>query len=254
MYAQQAVLLTMRGSIAGGLQGTLTSVVFLAMFAGGAGHIRAMEVLYLLGRGSPPGAYNSPGAFASTAWFSGLAASQSFDGYYPKASADSEGMGLHVDFVPGPAYYGAKSGTVMAATGYLARALVDHSRTLAARVVGGRVSTPYSVTVVELDGNVASGGELHPTVALRPPVSVAVIISAASAALAGLYGDAVAFAMIVLGMVSNWMMSAALSRGDLTFTHPLAAPGTPPGDGYLESGTEFLVLKGSEGAVASTLR
>ncbi|TFK93185.1 hypothetical protein K466DRAFT_581268 [Polyporus arcularius HHB13444] len=230
------------------------STAGLLGFAGSEEHLGATQVAHILGRKLLPSAYNSPGSYAAGKGYSALAKSRVFDGLHPGVSSDPSTLsqGPNTDSASGPKYTAAFSGTIIPHTGPIAKALMDRSKTLAVNVVEGRVTTPSSVTVVELPD--APDSEVHPVAKVHAPVILPIAASAAAAAACGVIGDWKTSMMIVAGMVCNGVASSSLKQGDLTFTRPVTTPGAPAGDGYLENGTEFIVLKGTESAVASVTR
>ncbi|KAI0710407.1 hypothetical protein C8T65DRAFT_648267 [Cerioporus squamosus] len=228
------------------------STAGLLGFAGSDEHLGATQIAHILGRRLLPSAYNSPGSYAAGKGYDALAKSRVFDGLHPGVSADPFTLSPSADFARGPKYTAAFSGTIIPETGPMAKALMDRSKTLAVNVVEGRVTTPSSVTVVELPD--APDSEVHPVAKVHTLVILPIAASAAAAAACAVIGDWKTASMIVAGMVCNGVASSGLKQGDLTFTRPVTTPGAPAGDGYLENGTEFIVLKGTEGAVASVTR
>ena len=228
------------------------STAGLLGFAGSDEHLGATQASHILGRKLLPSAYNSPGSYAAGKNYAALAKSRVFDGLHPGISADPATLSPNTDSASGPKYTAAFSGTIISETGPIARTIMDHSKTLAVNVIEGRVTTPSSVTVVELPN--APRSEVHPTAKVHAPVILPFVASAAAAAACGAMGDWTTATMIAAGMVCNGVASFSLKEGDLTFSRPVTTPGAPAGDGYLESGTEFVVLKGPEGAVASVTR
>ncbi|KAI0807062.1 hypothetical protein C8Q74DRAFT_1225588 [Fomes fomentarius] len=211
-------------------------------FAGGDETLHAHKVAMVEGRGRLPALYNSPGSYGAGKGYLSLSQAQVWDGLYPGVTAEPTALTSTTETTHGPKYTATFSGTVMNTTGPIAKLLMEHARSLQTHVVEGRVTTPFSVTIE------------HPVARARAPVIIPVAVSAASAAACGVIGDWPAFALIVLGMLANGAASSFLQGGDLTFTRPASTPGVPAGDGYLESGTEMVVLKGSESAVASVTR
>ena len=221
-------------------------------FVGNEEQLGATQTSHILARKSLPNAFNAPGSYAAGKALIALGKSRVFDALNPGISADPAALSSGSDFADGPKYTASFSGTVLSATGPLAKTLLEHSRTLPIEVVGGRVTSPSSVTVVELLD--APESEVHPTAKVHAPVILPVIVSVASATTSAVFGDWKICVMICLGMICNGMSSSALRQGDLTFTRPKTTAGAPAGDGYLEAGTELVVLKGSESAVASITR
>ncbi|KAI1790720.1 hypothetical protein LXA43DRAFT_468205 [Ganoderma leucocontextum] len=221
-------------------------------FVGGEKNLAALETTYVNGRRRVPSAFNSPGSYLAATGFADLAKSRVWDGPHAGVSVDSNALTSASAPSNGPKFTAAFSGSALPTTGPIAKSLADYSRKLAITVVDGRVTTPSAVTIVELPD--APKSEVHPVARISAPVILPVLASGAAAAACGVVGDWTALAMIVLGMTSNGFSSYALQAGELTFTRPVTTPGAPAGDGYLESGSEIIVLKGSEAAVSSITR
>ncbi|KAM5535599.1 hypothetical protein V8D89_010766 [Ganoderma adspersum] len=221
-------------------------------FVGGEKNLAALEATYVNGHRRVPSAFNSPGSYLAATGFARLAQSRVWDGPHASVSVDPNALTSTSTSSSGPKFTAAFSGSALPATGPIAKMLADYSRKLPVTVVEGRVTTSSSVTIVELPD--APESEVHPLTRISAPVILPVLASGAAAAASGVVGDWTALAMIILGMASNAFSSIALQSGDLTFTRPVTTPGAPAGDGYLESGSEIVVLKGSEAAVSSVTR
>nr|VWO99082.1 Alcohol oxidase [Ganoderma boninense] len=232
-------------------QSGLSSAVLLG-FVGGEKALAALEATYINGRRPIPSAFNSPGSYIAATGFSWLVKSRIWDGPHAGVSLDPNALKSETTSSKGPKFTAAFSGSTIPTTGPIAKAVVDYSRKVPITVVDGRVTTSSSVTIVELPE--APESEVHPVTRISAPVIVPVLASGAAAAACGVVGDWTTLAMIVLGMACNAFSSLALQAGDLTFTRPVTTPGAPAGDGYLESGNEIIVLKGSEAAVSSVTR
>jgi len=111
------------------------------------------------------------------------------------------------------------------------------------------------VTIAEL--GVVPETEVRPR--LQRPTSVLLacipILSSLSAcALCAVSGDWYCFSMILLGIVSNGVSCLVMGSGNLTFTHPKAAGGSPKADGIIKDDKKTVILLGDEGAVNSVTR
>lgn len=221
-------------------------------FVGGEKNLAALEATYVNGRRPVPSAFNAPGSYLTAAGFAGLAKSRVWDGPRAGVSVEPNALTSNSTSSDGPKFTAVFSGSALPTTGSIAKALTDYSRKLHTTVLEGRVTTSSAVTIVELPD--APESEVHPATRISVPVILPVLASGAAAAICGVVGDWTTFAMIVIGMASNGFASYTLQAGDLTFTRPVTTPGAPAGDGYLESGNEIVVLKGSEAAVSSVTR
>ncbi|RPD65796.1 hypothetical protein L226DRAFT_178851 [Lentinus tigrinus ALCF2SS1-7] len=221
-------------------------------FVGSDEQLGAAQTSNVFARKAMPSVFNAPGSYAAGRSLVALERSRVFDALHPGVSADPAALSAGSNFANGPKYIASFSGTVLPSTGSLAKTLLERSRMLPLDVIGGRVTTPSSVTVVELVDALES--EVHPTAKVHAPVIIPVVASATAAVASAVIGDWEILSMILLGMVCNGLSSSALKQGDLTFTRPVTTAGAPAGDGYLDAGTELVVLKGSESAVASVTR
>ncbi|CCM02452.1 uncharacterized protein FIBRA_04551 [Fibroporia radiculosa] len=114
---------------------------------------------------------------------------------------------------------------------------------------------PTLVTVVNLDN--VPPDTLFPTLPRRHSqlfASIPIFASVAACVLSGLFQDWWAFTMILLGIVTSGWACWVIGSGHFTFSHPIPAAGSPPGDGILESSSGVVVLIGEEGAVNAVTR
>lgn len=227
---------------------TISTSAFLG-FVGGEDQLVALKAAHLEGGRRFLSFFNSPGSYATGRGYVTLGECQVWDSLHHGVSANPS---ILSSTPTSPKFTAAFSGTNFSVTGPIAQLLLDFSRQKLAHVVGGRLSSPFSVTVVNLD--CALDTEEHPRVKIRAPVIIPVVASVASAAGCGIVGDWNSFATILLGMFCNGISSYFLQKGDLTFNRPFSAVGAPAGDGYLEAGNEIIILKGSESVVSTITR
>ncbi|KAI0747794.1 hypothetical protein C8Q80DRAFT_1103000 [Daedaleopsis nitida] len=220
-------------------------------FLGAEAAWQVMMLPHLHPQGHWWGRCNCPGSYQIAKRYGQVAGSQVFDGAHT-SSLDLAALNSNAEATHGPKFVASFSGTVMAMTGPIGKLLVDFSKNVPMIVAEGRVTTPHSVTIVDLDS--APNSEEHPSVRVNAPVIVPIAASAAAAAACGVTGDWKTFTLIIFGMAVGGYASSRLQAGDLTFTRPATTPGAPAGDGYLDAGNELIVLKGSEDAVSSVTR
>ncbi|CDO70569.1 hypothetical protein BN946_scf184636.g1 [Trametes cinnabarina] len=226
----------------------------LAGFVGGEATASALTYSHVYGRRNVLSLYNTPGSYEVAQLLKTLVRSRFWDGQRHDEAGVSVNPDAFVQTTPasGPKYTAAFSGTTMETTGDVAQILKKYCGRLPMDAIAvGRVTTPYAVTIAELDH--APAGEEHPTLKTPAPFLPILASVGASAACAAL-GDWHIFSMIVLGMFCNGATSSVLRSGDLTFTRPATTPGAPPGDGFLENDNEIIILKGSEAAVSAVTR
>ncbi|KAG9217898.1 hypothetical protein CCMSSC00406_0005268 [Pleurotus cornucopiae] len=75
------------------------------------------------------------------------------------------------------------------------------------------------------------------------------LFSIAGCVVCGVYREWFAFALILLGILCNGIACLLIGRAQISFQHPEPSPHSPPGDGLLDDGDQFIVLKGCEKAV-----
>ncbi|KAH9946396.1 uncharacterized protein BXZ73DRAFT_86525 [Epithele typhae] len=237
------------------MSSSLTSAPFassaLLGFVGGDQTATALYLTHIAGRQRIPTLVNSPGSYFAARALAVLHKARVWDGLHPGVSVDPCSL-ASPSTTPGPKFIASVSGTILDSTGPIAQELLEHTRSLSAQTVSGRRTTPLAVTIVELPD--APHSELHPTARISAPVFLPILASAAAATFCGLTSDYTTLAAIAFGMLCSAGASRALHAGDLTFTRPLSTPGATVGDGYLETGNEFIVLRGSETAVAAVTR
>ncbi|KAI0633967.1 hypothetical protein C8Q77DRAFT_714203 [Trametes polyzona] len=221
-------------------------------FVGGDAAASAHAVSYLYGRRNVPSLYNSPGSYGVAKRLAAVVRSQFWDGLHGGASADPNALTQNTPSPGGPKFVASFSGTTIAQTSELAQVLVDHCKKQPVDSISqGRITTPYAVTVTDIHRPCAS--EVHPTLKVAAPF-LPILASIGASAGCAVIGDWAILLMIVLGMICNAGTSTVLRSGDLTFTRPNSTPGAPAGDGFLEAGNEFVVLRGSDDAVSTVTR
>ena len=221
---------------------------------GGSAASSALISNHALGRSRLPSLYNSPGSISLSNKLTSLSSSRVWDGHHGRTTVPLAGL---LD-LPAPGrskFIATQSGTRISHPGEVTQILLDAYKDHHADVTaGGRVTVPTSVLVVDL--HTPPAPEEHPRASAGWSIFriLPIATSIAGSAFCALSGDTWSAAMIAVGMLSTGLASHALSAGDLTFTRPKAAPGVPPGDGYLETNNEVVVLRGEEGAVAAVTR
>ncbi|KAI0670691.1 hypothetical protein C8Q78DRAFT_974899 [Trametes maxima] len=220
-------------------------------FVGGDAAASATVVSDVYGGGWVLNLYNSPGSYEMAKRITNLVRSRFWDGLHSGTNVDPVALSQSTP-KPGPKFVASFSGTTIPHTVGIAQTVLDFCKTREINgVAPGRVTTPYAITILDLDR--APHSESHPAFEAHKPF-LPILASIGASAGCAVIGDWTSFSMIVLGMVCNAATSHCLRAGDLTFTRPAETQGAPAGDGFLEAGNEIVVLRGTEGAVTTVTR
>ncbi|KAG2151635.1 uncharacterized protein EDB93DRAFT_1138748 [Suillus bovinus] len=220
----------------------------VAGFFGGDEAIAAMSTVHLYRGRRWLGWYNLPGSYAVAKKFGQLSKSRFWDGLFPGPNlTPAEVFGL--DGKPGPRYWGVFSGTEMA-TGHLAYLMVQKTKDIDPEAeVEGRETTPLSVTIVDVRDGVVKHLDRAPMMSIHHALlaAVPITVSLATCVISALSGDGLAFALIMLGIISNGISCLVMGTARLEFASVKeAAPGVPPADGILLMRTDVVILRGAE--------
>ncbi|KAF4605292.1 hypothetical protein EYR40_004076 [Pleurotus pulmonarius] len=106
-------------------------------------------------------------------------------------------------------------------------------------------STPRSAfeTPVKYPANIRSSPWTHAFALF------ASLFSIAGCAVCGVYREWFAFALILLGILCNGIACLLIGTAQISLQHPVPSRHSPPGNGLLDDGDQFIVLKGGEKAV-----
>ncbi|KAG8219027.1 hypothetical protein J3R82DRAFT_4783 [Butyriboletus roseoflavus] len=218
---------------------------------GGDDAVSAMATVHVYGNRRWLGWYNTPGSFQIAKRLRTFAKSASFRNIF---SRDLSSKFLSKS---GPKFRAAYSGTVIEETSYLAALFMKECAAWNSegKVVPGRMTQPVGLTIAELGPAPAS--EMHParssafTLLLA---SLPIAVSISMCALCALCEDWYASLLILVGIIASGVSCLVLGSADFVFTHPEPAKGSPAGDGILGSDKEFVLLRGTEGAVNAVTR
>ncbi|KAG1735712.1 uncharacterized protein EDB91DRAFT_1250338 [Suillus paluster] len=177
-----------------------------------------------------------------------LANSRFWDGLFPGPNlTPAEAFGL--DGKPGPRYWGVFSGTDMS-TGHLAYLVVQKAKEVEEVVeVEGRETTPLSVTIVDVEDVMLKHSDQAPMMSIHHALlaAIPIVISLATSALSAASGDWLAFALILLGVMSSGTSCFVIGSARLEFASVKeAAPGTPLADGILLTRNDVVIVRGAE--------
>ena len=221
---------------------------------GGEQAVSAMGTIPLYKNWKWLGWYNSPGSYEIAKRFGGLAKSRFFDGFFPGSRADPATL-FEMDGSRGPKFEAAHSGTVIEETSHLATLFMKECEELNGTVVMGRQTQPVGVTIADLKHEPPTEVVLKQVVSHSAIVSgIPILVSVGTCVTCAFIRDWFSGSMILLGMIVSGISCFVIGSGTFIFTHPLPAPGSPPGDGVICSEKEFVLLRGKEGAINAITR
>lgn len=119
---------------------------------------------------------------------------------------------------------------------------------------GTNTNTPDATNADAGPQNVANTRVEYPANIRSSPWTHAVALFASLFSIAGcvvcsVYGEWFAFALILLGIVCNGIACLLIGTAQIFLRHPRPSRHSPPGDGLLDDGEQFIVLKGCEEAI-----
>ncbi|KAI6143370.1 hypothetical protein BKA82DRAFT_4017638 [Pisolithus tinctorius] len=208
------------------------------------------------------GWYNTPGSYIIGKRFRRLAHSIVSDLHVnPGSGVESEVVHIdpalllqHDGWPKGPVFKGIYSGTSLQVTGPLASLLMKKCVRKPGVSIPGRTTQPVNVTIARLE----KVPGLKPQMKFHhsPPICaiIPIVVSLATCAMCGLYGEWYGFSMILLGILARGLTCVFIGSGELLFDHPKCAEGSPPGDGILGCDHELVLLKGAENVVNAVTR
>ena len=220
-------------------------------FFGGDEAISAMATVHVYNGRRWLGWYNTPGAYQIARQYGLIAKSTVFKGLFPGVRTDSAKL-FEYDGWQGPRFQAVASGTIMDSTGHMAAIFMKECASINGVRIPGRDGAGVGVTIARLD-------TFPPKVVVPKRIStyspvfaiIPIAVSLAACITTGVYEDWFSCSLILWGILSNGISCFVIGSGTLRFTHHMPAPGSPPGDGILGSGKEFVLLLGEEGAVNS---
>ncbi|KAG2060274.1 hypothetical protein BDR06DRAFT_927018 [Suillus hirtellus] len=222
-------------------------------FFGGEEALSAMSTVHLYRGRHLLGWYNSPGSYTVAKKFGQLAKSRLWDGIFPGPNPTPEEM-FGLDGKEGPRFIGAFSGTDMTPTGHLAYLIAQKAKDTEETInLGGRETTPGSVSIIELDNVEWHQGDNVPRKKIVHALYAAIpITSSLAACLACAFvHDWLASGLIILGMVSSGLSCLVIGSGKLHFRRVEPSSYAPQGDGFLLMRNDIVILKGAEKQVVS---
>jgi hypothetical protein len=228
----------------------------VAGFFGGDEAISAMGTVHIYEGRKWLGWYNSPGSYVVGKKYGQLARSRFWDALFPGSTVDPANL-FGLDGTNGPAYIATHSGTVLPDTGHAGHVFLKICQSLPMTgAIEGRGNSTWMVTIAALrkvpDFQIKAANPRqwsHALIASLPMLS-----SVAGCIGCGVFEDWYCFSMILLGILSSGIACLVIASGTLTFCHPQPAHACPPGDGFLQTRSEFVVLLGEEGAVNTVTR
>ncbi|KAL4063421.1 hypothetical protein V8B97DRAFT_697218 [Scleroderma yunnanense] len=221
----------------------------MAAFLGGEVAVAAMTTLHLDPTRRWLGWYNCPGTYEVARRYGRFCKSRILQGLFPGVPTD---LATHLGLanIKGAKYIGANNGTILEETGPFTALLIKECSSLPEYRVEGRETQRIKVTICELD-YIPDGHALLRTPIYSPYVAaVPILVSFGAAAVCAKFGDWICFSMIVLGILVNGISCVVIGSSEFIFHCPPSSVNSS-GNGILvsEKDKEFVVLKGSEGAV-----
>ena len=229
----------------------------VAGFFGGEEAVSAMSTVHIYQGRKWLGWYNSPGSYDIAKRYGRLARARIWGALFPGVYVNPVVL-FGMSGTKGPEFVATQSGTKISDTGHIGYIFLKSIQSLPTTILKNthRNSTPLNVTIVHLGSespdveiNVATPRKYDTLLA-----GVPILVSTGSCAACGVFGDWYCFSMILLGMLSSGISCFVIGSGTLKFTHPKPAAHCPPGDGYLQTPSDFVALRGHEGAVNSVTR
>lgn len=222
----------------------------VAGFFGGDAAVHAMVTVHIYQGRKWLGWYNTPGSYEVARSYGQLGRSRFFDGVYSGVNVDPA-VFFERGGKEGPAYRGIHSGTVLAKTGQIAHLLLKHCKGPQKAIpIQGRREPTIPVTIVNLPHDPPK--EKSPRISHPHSIILAaipILATLGTAVACAVFRDWFCFSMIMLGSISGGLSCLVLGSGSLLYSYPPAAKGSPRGDGIMESGSDMIVLLGSENAV-----
>ncbi|KAG2069284.1 hypothetical protein BDR04DRAFT_1101788 [Suillus decipiens] len=221
----------------------------VAGFFGGDEAISAMATVHLYRGRRWLGWYNSPGSYIVAKKFGQLANSRFWDGLFPGPNlSPAEVFGL--DGRPGPRYWGIFSGTDMP-TGHLAYLVVQKTKEVEEVIeLGGRETIPLTVTIIDVGDVMLKHTDQAPVMSIHHALlaAIPITINLVMCAFCAASGDWLAFALILLGIISGGVSCFVIGSARLDFLAGVKepSPGTPPADGLLLMSNNVVIVRGAE--------
>ncbi|KAI0670692.1 hypothetical protein C8Q78DRAFT_1070224 [Trametes maxima] len=222
----------------------------LAGFLGAEAALSVMMLPHIHTRRKWWGWYNCPGSYHLSKRYGELARFEFWRPFWRPSSVPVN-ITLEPTTSQGPKYTSARSGVVLLHTGPLAPLLVEGCCAVEAVEMRGRESEAVDVVIANL--------RREPQPCERPRVpdtcstwlAVFPILATLSAGIASVYfHDIYCAAMILLGPVCHGLACLVMGNAKFTYQHRIPQESPPLGDGWLECQRSFVVLFGTEAAVA----
>lgn len=231
----------------------------VAGFFGGEEAIAAMSSVHIRAGTKWLGWYNSPGSSAVARKYGQLSNSRVWRSLFPGTPGTQSDPTSLFDFYGriGPQYVATHSGSAIPDTGHVGNLFTQMCQSVdPTQIKCRRETVPGWVTVAALDYE--PDNAIDATIPRRGSVLLAaapILCSWAACAICAVYGDWFVFAMLLLGILSNGLSCLAIGSGTLKFLRPIAAGGSPRGDGVMYPDTrELIVVLGKEDAVNSVTK
>ncbi|KAI0371816.1 hypothetical protein BV20DRAFT_166612 [Pilatotrama ljubarskyi] len=229
-------------------------ITSLAGFLGADAALAVMMLPHLHAQRKWCGWYNCPGSYYLAKRYGQLARFNFWSPLYRPSAVPRE-LAAELGGIAGPMFTSARSGAILQRTSPLAPMLVDECGAVDAIVAKGRRSEGMDVTIVQME---REPRELeHPRVPHTHPrrlalLPMAVTLSAGIAS--AYYRDRYSASVIFLGALFHGIACVVMGDAKFTYQHRIPQQTARLASGWLEAQNSFIVLCGTEAAVAPVTR
>ncbi|KAI0362785.1 hypothetical protein OH77DRAFT_1388795 [Trametes cingulata] len=226
----------------------------LAGFLGADAALAVMMLPHLHAQRKWWGWYNCPGSYYLAKRYGQLARFNFWSPLYRPSAVPRE-LAVELGGVMRPTFTSSQSGAILQRTGPLAPMLVDECGLTDAIVVIGRLSEEMDVTIVHLE---REPSELeHPRVPHTHYRCMALFPMAATlsaAIVSAYYRDRYSASVILLGALCHGIACVVMGDAKFIYQHRIPHQAACLASGWLEAPKAFIVLCGTEAAVAPVTR
>lgn len=226
----------------------------IAGFLGADAALAAMMLPHIHGQRKWWGWYNCPGSYYLAKRYGQLARLKFWSPSY-QSSAVPQDLADELTGVMGPTYTAARSGATLQSTGPLASMLVEECRELESVEVGGRHSAVMDVAIVKLK---REPEELEyprvPHTLSRRLAILPILVTMATGIACYQYGDFYSAAVIFFSALCHGIACQVMGNTKFTYQHRIPQQTARLASGWLEASRSFVVLCGTEAAVAPITR
>ncbi|KAI0653199.1 hypothetical protein C8Q70DRAFT_646423 [Cubamyces menziesii] len=226
----------------------------LAGFLGADAALAVMMLPHLHAQRRWWGWYNCPGSYHLAKRYGQMARFRFWSPSYRSAAVPHE-VAVELEGVTGPAYTSAQSGAVLPRTGPLATMLVDACAEVETVEVDGRYSAAMDVTIVRL--------QREPQALDYPRVphthskwlsAIPMLATLSTSVVCGFYRDWFIAFVVLFSALCHGLACLVMGNATFTYQHHIPHQTACFASGWLEAPKTFVVLRGTETAVAPITR